>query len=54
MRCAAAEAGRPELPILFNVNVGHAYPIGLFGLGLRYEIDCGRQSLRLLEPATEL
>ena len=47
------EAGRPELPILFNVNVGHAYPIGLLPLGLRYEIDCERPGLRLLEPATE-
>ena len=47
------EAGLPELPILYNVNVGHAYPIGVFPLGLRYEIDCGRKSLTLLEPATE-
>lgn len=46
------EAGRPELPILYNVNVGHSYPIGLFPLGLRYEIDCDRRSLTLLEPAT--
>ncbi len=45
------EAGRPELPILYNVNVGHSYPIGLFPLGLRYRIDCGRKSLTLLEPA---
>lgn len=46
------EAGLPELPILFNVNVGHAYPIGLFPLGLNYEIDCEVPALRLLEPAT--
>ena len=46
------EAGLPELPILFNVNVGHAYPIGLFPLGLTYEIDCDAPALRLLEPAT--
>lgn len=47
------EAGCPDLPILCNVNVGHAYPIGVFPLGLRYEIDCERKTLRLLEPATE-
>lgn len=47
------EAGRPELPILYNVNVGHAYPIGLFPLGLKYEIDCEKKSLTLLEKATE-
>ncbi len=46
------EAGMPEKPILYNVNVGHAYPIGVFPLGLRYEIDCGAGTLTLLEPAT--
>jgi len=46
------EAGRPDLPILYNVNVGHAYPIGLFPLGLTYEIDCEKKTLRLMEPAT--
>lgn len=47
------EAGLPELPILCNVNVGHAYPTGVFPLGLTYEIDCGKKTLTLLEPATE-
>ena len=47
------EAGRPDLPILYNVNVGHAYPIGVFPLGLTYEIDCSKKSLRLIEPATK-
>ena len=46
------EAGLPELPILYNVNVGHSYPIGLFPLGLRYELDCDNRRLTLLEPAT--
>ena len=46
------EAGLPDLPILYNVNVGHAYPIGLFPLGLEYEIDCDAKTLTLLEPAT--
>ena len=49
----AEEAGLPDLPILWNVNVGHAYPTGVFPLGLRYELDCGKPGLRLLEPATE-
>ena len=42
--------GKPDLPILYNVNAGHAYPIGLFGFGLEYELDCDRKTLRLLEP----
>ncbi len=48
----AEEAGLPKLPILYNVNVGHAYPIGLFPLGLTYEINCQKKSLRLMEAAT--
>lgn len=47
------EANLPDLPILYNVNIGHAYPIGVFPLGLQYEIDCDRKSLTLLEPATQ-
>lgn len=46
------EANLPDLPILYNVNVGHAYPIGVFPLGLRYEIDCDNKMLTLLESAT--
>lgn len=47
------EARLPDLPILYNVNVGHAYPIGVFPLGLTYEIDCDSKTLRLMEPATK-
>lgn len=46
------EAKRPDLPILYNVNVGHAYPIGLFGLGLKYEIDSKNVTLKLKEAGT--
>jgi muramoyltetrapeptide carboxypeptidase LdcA involved in peptidoglycan recycling len=48
----AEEANLPGLPILYNVNVGHAYPIGLFPLGLTYEINCENKTLTLMEPAT--
>lgn len=47
------EADLPDLPILYNVNVGHAYPIGVFPLGLKYEIDCDNKTLTLIEGATE-
>ena len=50
-RVAGFESGHPDLPILWNVNVGHAYPIGLLPLGLTYELDCDTPALRLLEPA---
>lgn len=49
----SVEANLPKLPILYNVNVGHAYPIGVFPLGLQYEINCEQKTLTLLEPATE-
>lgn len=52
-RKALHEAGKDDLPVLYNVNVGHAYPIGIFPLGLKYEIDCNNKKLTLLEPATE-
>lgn len=48
------EADLPDLPILYNVNVGHAYPIGVFPMGLTYEIDCDHKTFRLMEPATQL
>lgn len=47
------EANRHDLPILFNVNIGHAYPIGVFPLGLNYEIDCENKTLTLLESGTK-
>lgn len=52
-RVVGFEAGLPELPILFNVNVGHAYPIGVLPLGLEYAIDCEAKTLTLLEPAVK-
>lgn len=47
------EANLPDLPILYNVNIGHAYPIGILPLGLRYEINCDSKTFTLLEKATE-
>ena len=46
------EAGRPELPILYNVNFGHADPIGVLPIGVKCRLDAERKSLTLLEPAT--
>lgn len=53
MKVIACEENLPDLPILYNVNVGHAYPIGVFPLGLTYEIDCEKKTLKLLELATK-
>lgn len=47
------EAGHPELPILSNVNFGHAEPIGILPIGLSCRLDADRRTLTLLEPATD-
>ena len=47
------EAKRPELPILYNVNFGHAEPIGVLPIGARCRLDADKKTLTLMEPATE-
>lgn len=49
----AHEAGRPELPIMFNVNFGHADPIGIIPYGVKCRLDADNIKLILLETATE-
>ena len=46
------EAKRPDLPILYNVNFGHAEPIGVLPIGARCRLDTDRKTLTLLESAT--
>ena len=46
------EAKRPDLPILYNVNFGHAEPIGVLPIGARCRLDADRMTLTLLESAT--
>ncbi len=46
------ESGHPELPILCNVNFGHAEPIGVIPYGINCRLDCDNRTLTLLEPAT--
>ena len=52
-KVVGGEAGHPELPILYNVNIGHAEPIGVLPIGVRARLDADRKTLTLLEPATE-
>ncbi len=51
-KVVGGEAGHPELPILYNVNIGHAEPIGVLPIGVRARLDADRKTLTLLEPAT--
>ena len=52
-RVVGLECGHPELPILGNMNFGHAEPIGVFPLGVRARMDTESRSFTLLESATE-
>ncbi|SFO02792.1 S66 family peptidase [Proteiniclasticum ruminis] len=42
-----------DLPVFYNVNFGHARPIGILPYGIQVELDCDRKSLTFLESATE-
>lgn len=41
-----------DLPIIYNVNIGHAFGTGLLPLGINYEIDLDAKTIRFLESAT--
>ena len=41
-----------DLPIIYNVNFGHAYPIGIIPIGLDCELDCENKTITILEKVT--
>lgn len=47
------EAKRPNLPIMYNVNFGHAEPIGIIPFGIKCQIDCNNKTITLLEKPTK-
>lgn len=42
-----------HLGIIYNVNIGHAYPTGLLPLGIEYEIDLDNKVIKFKESATK-
>ena len=42
-----------ELPVLYNINIGHASPIGIIPLGTMIEVDYDKKKIKLLESATK-
>jgi muramoyltetrapeptide carboxypeptidase LdcA involved in peptidoglycan recycling len=52
MQVVAVEEGLTELPIFYNVNIGHAKPIGILPYGILTELDCGNKTITLQESAT--
>ena len=42
-----------DLPILYNVNIGHAYPTGVLPLGTDVEIDFDNKRIHLIDSPTK-
>lgn len=42
-----------DLPIIYNVNFGHAYPIGIIPIGLECELDLDNKKIIINEKFTE-
>ena len=47
------EFNHEELPIIYNVNIGHAYPTGILPLGTKVKIDFTNKKIYLLESPTK-
>ena len=48
------EAKRPELPILYNVNIGHTAPMCIFPFGQKIRVDLDKKEIIFLEkPMSE-
>lgn len=41
-----------ELPIFYNVNIGHASPNGILPYGINIELDCDKKRIVILENST--
>lgn len=41
-----------NLPILYNINIGHAFSTDIMPLGIEIEVDYDNKKIRLLESAT--
>lgn len=52
LKVVADEEHLTDLPIIYNVNFGHAVPIGIIPYGIKAELDCDEKRIRLLESAT--
>ncbi len=48
----AEEEHLTELPVFYNVNFGHAKPIGILPYGIETELNCGKKTIRFLESPT--
>ena len=54
LKVIAGEEKLADLPVIYNVNFGHAMPIGIIPYGIEAELDCDNKTITLLESATEV
>ncbi len=47
------EFNHEDLPILYNINIGHAYPIGIMPLGIDIKVDFDNKKIVINESATK-
>jgi muramoyltetrapeptide carboxypeptidase LdcA involved in peptidoglycan recycling len=47
----ATEFGRPDLPIIANMDFGHTDPQFILPLGVKTEVDCRNEVFRLIESS---
>jgi muramoyltetrapeptide carboxypeptidase LdcA involved in peptidoglycan recycling len=45
----ATEFGRPDLPVVLNMDFGHTDPQFILPLGIKAELDCRQQTFKLVE-----
>ncbi len=50
LRAVGTEFGRPDLPIVANLDFGHTDPQWVLPIGVEAELDVDRRTLRLVEP----
>lgn len=43
----------PNLPILYNINIGHADPMCIFPIGLKVKVDMDKKEITFLEKPVE-
>jgi muramoyltetrapeptide carboxypeptidase LdcA involved in peptidoglycan recycling len=53
LQVVSSEEKLTTLPIIYNVNFGHAKPIGIIPYGILAEINCDNKTIKFLESATD-
>lgn len=52
LQVVVSEEHLSDLPIFYNVNFGHAMPIGIIPYGIMAELNCTEKTITFLESAT--